>query len=183
MTEDTSHWSCYTTTPARSLEIFENARPLCPLAHSSEHDGFHMLLKYADVKSAMADNQTFSSEPQVLRPMLPRKPIPALEMDPPRHTARGALCSALRSPRKRRGKWNRLFAQPSIPTSMTLSKRAPATLCPIWQNQFPPKPSVGSSASMTGSFQRCVGPPSKCSQRRVIPMSSDESKLPLLQSL
>ena len=94
MTEDTRHWSCYTTTPARSLEIFEDARPRCPMARSSEHDGFYMLLKYADVKNAMADNQTFSSEPQVLRPMLPRKPIPALEMDPPRHGTWRALFSA-----------------------------------------------------------------------------------------
>jgi cytochrome P450 len=94
MTEDTLHWSCYTTTPARSLEIFEDARPRCPAAHSKEHDGFYMLLKYADVKNAMANHQTFSSEPQVLRPMLPRKPIPALEMDPPRHGTWRALFSA-----------------------------------------------------------------------------------------
>jgi len=94
MTEDTRQWSCYTTPPARSLEIFEDARPRCPVAHSSEHDGFYMLLKYADVKNAMADNQTFSSQPQVLRPMLPRKPIPALEMDPPRHGTWRALFSA-----------------------------------------------------------------------------------------
>jgi cytochrome P450 len=94
MTEDTGHWSCYTTTPARSLEIFETARPRCPLAHSGEHDGFHLLLKYSDVKSAMADHRAFSSEPQVLRPMLPRKPIPALEMDPPRHGTWRALFSA-----------------------------------------------------------------------------------------
>jgi cytochrome P450 len=94
LSEDTRQWSCYTTTPARSLEIFEEARPRCPMAHSSEHDGFYMFLKYADVKSAMADNQTFSSEPQVLRPMLPRKPIPALEMDPPRHGTWRALFSA-----------------------------------------------------------------------------------------
>jgi cytochrome P450 len=94
MTEDTSHWSCYTTTPARSLEIFEDARPRCPVAQSCEHGGFYMLLQYADVKNAMADHQTFSSEPQVLRPMLPRKPIPALEMDPPRHGTWRALFSA-----------------------------------------------------------------------------------------
>jgi cytochrome P450 len=94
MTEDTSHWSCYTTTPARSLEMFEDARPRCPMARSGEHDGFFMLLNYVDVKNAMGDNQTFSSEPQVLRPMLPRKPIPALEMDPPRHGTWRALFSA-----------------------------------------------------------------------------------------
>lgn len=99
MTEDTSRWSCYTTTPAHSLELFEDARPRCPVAHSSEHDGFYMLLKYTDVRSAMADNQTFSSEPQVLRPMLPRKPIPALEMDPPRHGMWRALFSGAITPK------------------------------------------------------------------------------------
>src|SRR3984957_8309309 len=93
MTEDTRHWSCYTTPPARSLEIFEDARPGCPVARSSEHDGFYMLLQHADVKRAMGDHQTYSSEPQVLRPMLPRKAIPALEMDPPRHGTWRALFS------------------------------------------------------------------------------------------
>jgi cytochrome P450 len=84
MGEDIRHWSCYTTSPERSLELFEEGRGKCP--HSEEHDGFYMLLNYADVRSAMGDHRTYSSEPQILRPMLPRKPIPALEMDPPRHS-------------------------------------------------------------------------------------------------
>jgi cytochrome P450 len=88
---ETGHWSCYTTPPAQSLEIFEDARRRCPVAHSQEHAGFFMLLNYDDVRGAMGDYKTFSSEPQVLRPMLPRKPIPALEMDPPRHSAWRAI--------------------------------------------------------------------------------------------
>lgn len=80
-----SRFSCYTTTPARSLELFEAARARCPVAHSDEYDGFHMLLDYVDVRAATVDHEWFSSEPQVLRPMLPRKQVPALEMDPPRH--------------------------------------------------------------------------------------------------
>ena len=83
--QETGPWSCYTTSPQRSLEIFEEARAKCPVAHSEEHNGFYMLLNYDDVKRAMTDHGTFSSVPQVLRPMLPRKPIPALEMDPPQH--------------------------------------------------------------------------------------------------
>ena len=85
MNDDTSHWSCYTSSPEQSLDLFEAARGRCPLARSAEHEGFYLLLNYRDVRSAMADHRTFSSEPQVLRPMLPRKPIPALDMDPPRH--------------------------------------------------------------------------------------------------
>jgi cytochrome P450 len=83
--EELRHLSCYTTPPARTLELFDAARSRCPVAHSDEHDGFHLLLAYDDVKRAMADHGLFSSRPQVLRPMLPRKPIPALEMDPPKH--------------------------------------------------------------------------------------------------
>ncbi len=71
--------SCYTTTPPRMLELIDEARGRCPGAHSDEHDGYHLLLDYADVKAGMADYRLFSSKPQVLRPMLPRKPIPALE--------------------------------------------------------------------------------------------------------
>jgi cytochrome P450 len=90
---DAGDWSCYTSTPARSLGMFEEVRGRCPVGHSSGHEGFYMLLDYDDVKNAMADFRTFSSEPQVLRPMLPRKPIPALEMDPPQHAAWRTLFS------------------------------------------------------------------------------------------
>ncbi|WP_156680761.1 cytochrome P450 [Sphingomonas profundi] len=85
-------WSCYTATPADSLALFEAARG-CPVAHSDAHDGFTLLLDYKAVRKAMADHRRFSSEPQVLRPMLPRKAIPALEMDPPRHGAWRAIFS------------------------------------------------------------------------------------------
>lgn len=88
---ETSGWSCYTTSPAESLALFERARRRCPVAHSDEHDGFYMLLNWKDVRGAMTDHRTFSSTPQVLRPMLPRKPIPGLEMDPPQHRAWRAI--------------------------------------------------------------------------------------------
>ena len=97
MTLDMRHWSCYTTTPERSLELFERGRGGCP--HSEEHYGFYMLLNYADVRGAMGDHRTYSSQPQVLRPMLPRNPIPALEMDPPRHSAWRAIFNRAITPR------------------------------------------------------------------------------------
>ncbi len=85
------HWSCYTTPPAESLALFEAVRDACPFARSDAHDGFTLLLNYRDVQAAMQNHALFSSEPQVLRPMLPRRPIPALEMDPPRHAAWRAI--------------------------------------------------------------------------------------------
>ena len=96
---DTGDWSCYTTSPQLSLEIFETSRSKCPVAHSQAHDGFYMLLNYDDVKRAMTDHKTFSSTPQVLRPMLPRKPIPALEMDPPQHGAWRTIFSEAITPK------------------------------------------------------------------------------------
>jgi len=55
--EDPSGWSCYTSQPAESLALFEAARARCPVAHSEEHGGFHMLLDYKDVRAAMADHR------------------------------------------------------------------------------------------------------------------------------
>lgn len=98
LSEHMRDWSCYTTQPAETLARIEAARSRCPVAHSDEHDGFYMLLDYADLRKSMADFRTFSSEPQVLRPMLPRKPIPALEMDPPRHSAWRAIFSSAVKP-------------------------------------------------------------------------------------
>jgi cytochrome P450 len=77
-----SRLSCYTTTPERSLEVFKAARAKCPVAHSDQHDGFHLLLDHDDVKSALRDHENLSSEPSVMRPLLPRKPLPVVEMDP-----------------------------------------------------------------------------------------------------
>lgn len=91
---DASGWSCYTTPPAESLALFDAVRGNPSLPWSGEHVGFHMLLNYKDVRKAMSDYRTFSSEPQVLRPMLPRKPVPALEMDPPRHAHWRAIFNA-----------------------------------------------------------------------------------------
>lgn len=85
LVEELSKFSSHTTTPARSLDLFAAAQGRCPVAHSDEHDGFHMMLDYDSVKRATSDHAVFSSEPQVLRPILPRPSLAALEMDPPQH--------------------------------------------------------------------------------------------------
>ncbi|MBS1678261.1 MAG: cytochrome P450 [Actinobacteria bacterium] len=99
LADEFRHLSCYTTPPARTLELFAAGRGRCPVAHSDEHDGFELLLAYDDVRKGMADHELYSSEPQVLRPMLPRKPIPALEMDPPVHQHWRALFNQAVTPR------------------------------------------------------------------------------------
>ncbi len=110
LSEHTADWSCYTATPLETQQRVEAARGKCPVAWSDEHEGFFMLLGYKDVRKAMSDYRTFSSEPQALRPMLPRKPIPALDMDPPRH-----------------GEWRKIFnsaVTPATPAQMEPFVRA-----------------------------------------------------------
>lgn len=98
LSEHTGGWSCYTTSPSDSLERIEAARARCPVAFSNEFDGFHMLLGHRDVRKGMSDYRTFSSEPMVLRPILPRKQAPALDMDPPRHAQWRAIFNAAVEP-------------------------------------------------------------------------------------
>lgn len=98
LSRHTAGWSCYTASPRETLATIETARSRCPVAHSDEHDGFHLLMGYKDVRKAMADYRSFSSQPQVLRPMLPRKPIPALEMDPPQHSQWRAIFNSAVTP-------------------------------------------------------------------------------------
>ncbi|HEX6389543.1 MAG TPA: cytochrome P450, partial [Solirubrobacteraceae bacterium] len=77
-------YSSYESTPAESYALFEQARAAgCPVAHSEKLDGFHMLLDYDDVRSAHRDWETFSSEPEVLRPIVERPQFPPIEYDPP----------------------------------------------------------------------------------------------------
>lgn len=77
-------YSSYESTPAASYRLFEEARAAgCPVAHSEKLDGFHLLLDYDDVRAAHRDWETFSSEPEVLRPIVERPQFPPLEYDPP----------------------------------------------------------------------------------------------------
>ncbi|MBY6685593.1 cytochrome P450 [Rhodococcus sp. BP-288] len=95
---DVRHLSAHTTTPDHALKVYDDARARCPVAHSEEHGGFHLMLDHATVRATAADHRRFSSEPQVLRPILPRESLAALEMDPPRH-----------------GDWRALFDQAVTP--------------------------------------------------------------------
>ena len=99
MTDPTRNWSSYKYSPEKTLEVFEEARRRCPVAHSEESGGFYMLLNHGDVRKAMGDHKTFSSEPQVLRPVLPRDSVVALEMDQPQHSAWRKIFSEAITPR------------------------------------------------------------------------------------
>ena len=96
---DVGDWTSYEMAPEASLRLFEEVRAKFPVAHSTGHEGFYLLLDQAEVRRAMSDYRTFSSAPQVFRPLLPRKPVPALEMDPPQHGAWRAIFNAAITPK------------------------------------------------------------------------------------
>jgi len=82
-----SGYSCYTTTPDRALELFEEARAAgCPVPHSNELGGFYLALDYDDVKKIHSDWETFSHYPTVVLPVVERPAFPPIEYDPPEHT-------------------------------------------------------------------------------------------------
>lgn len=79
-----SGFSTYETTPSAAHEQLADTRKRCPVAHSDQLGGFHLLLRYDDVKSAAMNWKTFSSRPSAVRPATRTRP--ALDWDPPEHT-------------------------------------------------------------------------------------------------
>jgi cytochrome P450 len=89
-------YSGYHADPETGRELFREAREAgCPIAHSDQLGGFHLLLEHADVRRVHADWETFSHEPSVMRPLVDRPGFPPLEYDPPRHTEWRELISYL----------------------------------------------------------------------------------------
>lgn len=79
-----SGFSTYDTTPAGAHEQLAGIRERCPVAHSDRLGGFHILLRYDDVKSAAMNWGTFSSRPSAVRPVTRTRA--AIDWDPPEHT-------------------------------------------------------------------------------------------------
>lgn len=79
-------YSGYHSTPDEAHELFRLARQAgCPVAHSDQSGGFHILMDYQEVRNAHRNWQTFSHEPSVMRPLVDRPGFPPLEYDPPAH--------------------------------------------------------------------------------------------------
>jgi cytochrome P450 len=81
---------------ARRDEIFADLREHCPVAHSTAYGGFHLLTRYADVRTALADWRTFSSAAPGRIALPPTGdgtglPLAPLELDPPRQQELRAL--------------------------------------------------------------------------------------------
>lgn len=77
-------------TPADSYAKYAEWRQRCPVAHSDAYGGFYLLNRYADVRAAAKDWQTYSSAEGFTLPPLP-EPAWAIEADPPQHTRERGL--------------------------------------------------------------------------------------------
>lgn len=87
LSAELENYSSYNTTPDQALDLFERARAAgCPVAHSGELGGFHLVLDYDDVKKLHADWETYSNSPTVVLPVSERPGFPPLEFDPPENT-------------------------------------------------------------------------------------------------
>lgn len=73
--------------PSTLYAQFDDLRARCPVAHSSQYGGYHLLTRYHDVKAAAADNTTFISSVKAVIPSDPRGTRrPPLNYDAPAHT-------------------------------------------------------------------------------------------------
>lgn len=94
--EGFASYSGYHATPIAGHQLFRQARFAgCPIAHSDQLGGFHILMDYPEVRRAHQEWETFSHEPSVMRPLVDRPGFPPLEYDPPRHTPWRELISTL----------------------------------------------------------------------------------------
>jgi len=77
-------------TPADSYAKYAEWRQKCPVAHSDAFGGFYLFNRYADVRAAAKDWQTYSSAEGFTLPPLP-VPAWAIGADPPQQTRERAL--------------------------------------------------------------------------------------------
>lgn len=70
---------------ADPFPVLADLRSRCPVAHSTNHDGFWALFRYADVARAAQDPATFSSRDVTIPTEVLPAPPPPLMVDPPVH--------------------------------------------------------------------------------------------------
>ena len=84
------------------FSLYRTLRDGCPVAHSDAHGGFWLLSRYEDVRGALRDWQTFSSNApgRIAIPHTKPGPHPGIpiEFDPPEHTHYREVVAAYFSP-------------------------------------------------------------------------------------
>lgn len=73
--------------PAKIYEEYRYLRKHCPIIHTSQYGGYWLMTRYADVKRAAMDSDTFISSVKAVVPSDPRGlRRPPLNFDAPAHT-------------------------------------------------------------------------------------------------
>ncbi|MDI9933231.1 cytochrome P450 [Rhodococcus sp. IEGM 1354] len=85
MPDPLAEFNTWTSSPEAADEMIAESAARCPVGHSDQVDGFHVLLKYDDVKKASKDYHTYSIAPGCFRPAAPPGALTPLDVDPPAH--------------------------------------------------------------------------------------------------
>lgn len=86
-------------TAAQVWDRYRQMRQQCPIAHADRHGGFDYVSRYHDVRSVLHDSANYTTTDGVFIPANGLPKIPALEDDPPVHSAMRALMEGVLSPR------------------------------------------------------------------------------------
>lgn len=83
--------------PARAYSLYGELREGCPVSRGENHGGYWSLSRYADVRAAALDHDTYSSTGGVYLPPVSDSRFPPIDYDPPEHAGFRALIAPLTS--------------------------------------------------------------------------------------
>lgn len=83
--------------PERAYELYSRLRSRCPVSPGDKYGGYWTLSRYADVRAAAMDSETFSSTGGVYVPPVSDNRFPPIDYDPPEHSRFRQLIAPLTS--------------------------------------------------------------------------------------
>jgi cytochrome P450 len=83
--------------PERAYALYADLREQCPVSHGDRYGGYWSLSRYADVRAAALDHDTYSSTGGVYLPAVSDSRFPPIDYDPPEHAGFRTLIAPLTS--------------------------------------------------------------------------------------
>lgn len=83
--------------PERAYALYDELRTSCPVSRGENHGGYWSLARYADVRAAAMDHDTYSSTGGVYLPPVSDSRFPPIDYDPPEHAGFRELIAPLTS--------------------------------------------------------------------------------------
>jgi cytochrome P450 len=83
--------------PDRAHALYAELRSQCPVSRGEDYGGYWSLSRYADVRAAALDHETYSSAGGVYVPAVSDSRFPPIDYDPPEHAGFRTLIAPLTS--------------------------------------------------------------------------------------